>query len=164
MPLNKPWLLQYLSLFFLFFSELITTNFCANSVHMLFIQCGYGIGSLFINTIAGWRYMFGVSIPLAVIMGIGMYMLPESPRWLLLCVMKGKGNFQDLKQSAIRNLCCLRGQRVGYSAPALVDEMLNELSFVGEEEEASLAELFRGKGLRALTIGAGIVLFQQVAQ
>ncbi|KAL5837037.1 hypothetical protein ACOSQ3_014206 [Xanthoceras sorbifolium] len=123
---------------------------------------GYGIGSLLVDTVAGWRYMYGASSPLAVIMGIGMWWLPASPRWLLLCAIKGKGNLQELKETAIYCLCRLRGQIIGDSAPEQVDEMLNELSFLGEEKEANLGDMFRGKCLKALIIGAGLVLFQQI--
>ncbi|XLR50826.1 hypothetical protein HN51_001538 [Arachis hypogaea] len=50
-------------------------------------NAGYGIGSLLVDAVAGWRYMYGVSSPLAVIMGIKMCWLPTSPRWLLLCAI-----------------------------------------------------------------------------
>lgn len=106
--------------------------------------------------------MYGASIPMAVIMGIGMWWLPESPRWILLRAIQGKGNMNDLKTTTIRCLCRLRGTVIGDSAPALVDEMLAELSFVGEEKEATLGEMFHGKCKKALVIGAGLVFFQQV--
>ncbi|XP_059667391.1 D-xylose-proton symporter-like 2 [Cornus florida] len=123
---------------------------------------GYTVGSLLVDTVAGWRYMYGASSPIAVIMGIGMWWLPESPRWLLLCAIQGKGNMQDLRETAIVCLCRLRGEAIGDSAPEQVDEMLTEISYIGEEEEATLGEMFRGKCLKALIIGAGLVLFQQI--
>ncbi|XWS57354.1 hypothetical protein CRYUN_Cryun09bG0167300 [Craigia yunnanensis] len=129
---------------------------------VLGMVAGYGIGSLLVETVAGWRYMFGASIPLAVIMGIGMWWLPASPRWLLLCAIQGKGNMQDLREAAICCLCLLRGQSIGESASEQVDEILTELSYVGEEKEATLGEMFHGKCLKALIIGAGLVLFQQI--
>ncbi|XP_031248587.1 D-xylose-proton symporter-like 2 [Pistacia vera] len=123
---------------------------------------GYGIGSLLVDTVSGWRYMYGASAPLAVIMGIGMWWLPASPRWLLLCAIKRKENMQDLRERAIYSLYRLRGQAIGDSAPQQVDEILVELSYLQEEKEATLGELFQGKCLKALTIGAGLVLFQQI--
>ncbi|QHN77044.1 D-xylose-proton symporter-like [Arachis hypogaea] len=77
---------------------------------------GYGIGSLLVDTVAGWRYMYGVSSPLAVIMGIGMCWLPASPRWLILCAIQGKGDGENLKSTAIHCLSRLRGQAVEDSA------------------------------------------------
>lgn len=126
------------------------------------MQAGYGIGSLLVETLAGWRYMYGASTILALIMGIGMWWLPPSPRWLLLCAIQGKGDMQDIKERATGCLCRLRGEAIGDTAPMQVDEILAELAFIGEEKKASFAEIFRGKCLKALTIGAGLVLFQQV--
>ncbi|XP_059669408.1 D-xylose-proton symporter-like 2, partial [Cornus florida] len=123
---------------------------------------GYTVGSLLVDTVCGWHYMYGASSALAVIMGIGMWWLPASPRWLLLRAIQGKGSMQDLRETAICSLCWLRGEAIGDSAPELVDEMLAELSYIGEEEEATLGEIFRGKCLKALIIGAGLVLFQQI--
>ncbi|KAK4572301.1 hypothetical protein RGQ29_030651 [Quercus rubra] len=123
---------------------------------------GYGIGSLLVDTVAGWRYMYGASTPLAVIMGIGMWWLPASPRWLLLRAIQGKGNMQELRETAIGCLYRLRGPAFGDSASEQVDEILTELAYVGDEKEATLSEMFKGKCLKALTIGAGLVLFQQI--
>ncbi|KAL4286712.1 hypothetical protein AHAS_Ahas19G0113600 [Arachis hypogaea] len=60
--------------------------------------------------------MYGVSSPLAVIMGIGMCWLPASPRWLILCAIQGKGDGENLKSTAIHCLSRLRGQAVEDSA------------------------------------------------
>lgn len=107
--------------------------------------------------------MYGAIIPVAVIMGIGMWWLPASPRWLLLCAIQGKGDMQDLRETAVCCLCQLRGQAVDHNTASYqVDEILAELAYLREEQEPSLGELFRGKCLKALTIGSGLVLFQQV--
>ncbi|CAI9767780.1 unnamed protein product [Fraxinus pennsylvanica] len=136
------------------------------SLKEVFIVLGmlvsYIVGSLLVETVAGWRYMYGVSIPLSLIMGIGMWWLPESPRWILLRAIQGKGNEQGLRENAITCLCRLRGQSISDSAPKQVDEILSELSHLREEQEATIAEMFQGKCLKALIIGAGIVLFQQI--
>ncbi|XP_028764625.1 D-xylose-proton symporter-like 2 [Neltuma alba] len=129
---------------------------------VLGMVAGYGVGSLLVDTVAGWRYMFGISSPLAIIMGIGMWCLPSSPRWILLRCIQGKGNAQSLKDTAISCLCQLRGPAIGDSALQQVDEILAELSCLGEEKEVTIGEMFRGKYLKALTIGVGLVLFQQI--
>lgn len=120
------------------------------------------MGSLVVEAEGGWRYMYGVSAPVALAMAVGMWCLVESPRWLLLCAIQGKGDMEALKQDATRCLCQLRGPSSAHKAPAQVDEMLDELSFAGEEKEATIAELFRGKCRKALVIGGGLVLFQQI--
>lgn len=134
----------------------------ANTDFFVLLQIGYTVGSLLVNTVSGWRFIYGVSCPLTLIMGIGMWWLPASPRWLLLCAIQGKGEMQKLKEDAICCLCRLRGPASGDFAPAQVDEILNELSSLEETKEASFREMFQGKCLKALTIGAGLVLFQQV--
>ncbi|CAN8256044.1 unnamed protein product [Cochlearia groenlandica] len=123
---------------------------------------GYGIGSLAVNVLSGWRYMYATSIPLAVIMGIGMWWLPASPRWLLLRVIQGKGNVENQREAAIKSLCRLRGPAFADSASEQVNEILAELAFVGEDREATFGELFQGKCKKALIIGGGLVLFQQI--
>eukprot|EP00268_Persea_americana_P002492 TRINITY_DN10751_c0_g1_i1.p1 TRINITY_DN10751_c0_g1~~TRINITY_DN10751_c0_g1_i1.p1 ORF type:complete len:506 (-),score=94.63 TRINITY_DN10751_c0_g1_i1:392-1909(-) len=123
---------------------------------------GYSASSLYIDLVSGWRYMYGTSAPLALIMGIGMWWLPPSPRWLLLCAIQGKGNLQDVRQYAICCLCQLRGRSVDDSAAEQINEILIELSYAEEEKEASIWEVFQGKCLKALIIGAGLVFFQQV--
>jgi MFS family permease len=123
---------------------------------------GYGIGSLTVNVHSGWRYMYATSVPLAVIMGIGMWWLPASPRWLLLRVIQGKGNVENQREAAIKSLCCLRGPAFVDSAAEQVNEILAELTFVGEDKEVTFGELFQGKCLKALIIGGGLVLFQQI--
>lgn len=123
---------------------------------------GYIAGSLLVDIVAGWRYMFGIGAPLSLIMGFGMWWLPASPRWILLRVVQGKGDPQVLRKTAIDCLCQLRGEAIGESAPQKVDEILSELSHLRDEQEASLAEIFQGKCLKALIVGGGLVFFQQV--
>ncbi|KAE9464669.1 hypothetical protein C3L33_03462, partial [Rhododendron williamsianum] len=101
---------------------------------VLGMVAGYTLGSLLVDTVSGWRYMYGASTPIAI----------------------------DLRETAICCLCRLRGEAIGDSAPEQVEEMLGELSYVGEEKEAGLAEMFQGKCLKALIIGGGLVLFQQI--
>ncbi|XP_021725807.1 D-xylose-proton symporter-like 2 [Chenopodium quinoa] len=123
---------------------------------------GYLIGSLLVDVIAGWRYMYGLSSPISVIMEIGMWWLPDSPRWLLFCAIQGKGNMQDLKENAIHCMCRLRGPAVSATAAQQVDDIMDELSLSGELNDISTIEMFRGKYLKALFIGCGLVLFQQI--
>ncbi|KAL0675612.1 hypothetical protein Bca4012_003593 [Brassica carinata] len=124
---------------------------------------GYGIGSLWVTVISGWRYMYATVIPVPIIMAIGMCWLPASPRWLLLRSLQGKGDAESLQDEAIKSLSRLRGSVVVDSAAEQVDEILAELSSVGEDKEATICELFQGKCLKALTIAGGLVLFQQTA-
>lgn len=106
--------------------------------------------------------MYATSAPLCLIMGLGMWWLPPSPRWLLLCAIQGKGSILDTKEFAVRCLCRLRGQALDDSISVQVDAILAELSYAGQEKAATLSEIFQGKCLKALIIGCGLVFFQQV--
>ncbi|KAL5724678.1 Vacuolar glucose transporter 1 [Ranunculus cassubicifolius] len=123
---------------------------------------GYAVGSLEINIVSGWRYMYATSVPIALIMGVGMWWLPPSPRWLLLSAVQGKRDLHITREIAIDCLCRLRGKAIGNSAPEQVDEILADLSYSDEGKAASLSEVFQGKCLKALIIGGGLVLFQQI--
>ncbi|KAK1436077.1 hypothetical protein QVD17_01852 [Tagetes erecta] len=124
---------------------------------------GYVVGSVLVDISSGWRYMYAASIPFAVVMGIGIWWLPASPRWILLRAIQGKGDMQELREYAIYCLRRLRGENIdNNSATQEVEDILAELSYISEESEATLGEMFQGKSLKALTIGAGLVLFQQI--
>ncbi|OAA54593.1 Sugar/inositol transporter [Niveomyces insectorum RCEF 264] len=44
---------------------------------------GYAVGAMFTSVKGGWRYMLGSSVVFSTIMMVGMFFLPESPRYLL---------------------------------------------------------------------------------
>eukprot|EP01018_Ginkgo_biloba_P028636 Gb_26716 [translate_table: standard] len=126
---------------------------------------GYVVSNLAVDVVGGWRYMYGVSTPIAVIMGIGMWWLPPSPRWILLRVVQVKGNVEELKEKAVSSLNRLRGRPAGDKASyGQIEENLRSLQYVyqDEEKQASIWEVFQGSSLKALIIGAGLVFFQQV--
>ncbi len=47
------------------------------------ILVSYGVDRAFANVDNGWRYMFMLGVVPALILGIGMIFVPESPRWLM---------------------------------------------------------------------------------
>jgi MFS family permease len=64
-----------------------------------------------IGEVGGWRWMYGLSAPAAVVMAAGMLWLPESPRWLLLRAVDEKGDPSQLKAEARTCIKRLRGRR-----------------------------------------------------
>lgn len=129
------------------------------------MQVGYFVGSFQINAVGGWRFMYGFSVPLAMLMGLGMWTLPPSPRWLLLKAVQGKGSFQDLKEKAISSLSKLRGRPPGdKESERQIEETLVSLksAYEDQESEGNFLEVFQGPNLKAFIIGGGLVLFQQV--
>lgn len=109
--------------------------------------------------------MYGCSAPIALLMGIGMWSLPPSPRWLLLRAVQGKGYLQEYKEKAILALSKLRGRAPGDEASEkqIEDNLLSVKStYVEQESEGNILEVFQGPSLKAFIIAGGLVLFQQV--
>lgn len=130
-----------------------------------FWQLGYFVGSFQIGVVGGWRYMYGVGAPVALVMGLGMWSLPPSPRWLLLRAVQGKGPLQDYKEKAVAALSRLRGRPAGdkVSERQIEDTLVPLKSANADEEpEGSFLEVFQGPSLKAFIIAGGLVLFQQV--
>lgn len=77
----------------IYISECVPPDLRGNlvSIYQLMIAfgevVGYAVGAIFFNVPGSWRYMLGSSIVFSTILWVGMYFLPESPRWL---VSKGK--------------------------------------------------------------------------
>lgn len=93
-----------------------------------------------------WRAMFGVGIIPAIILGIGVLLIPESPRWLML-----KGNHHK----AHKNLHKLRGH-------SQIEDELSAIKHSAENTINSFKILF-SKSLRApIAITACIFIFQQL--
>jgi sugar porter (SP) family MFS transporter len=123
------------------------------SLNQLMITIGillsYIVGVIF-TPIEGWRYMFGVALIPALVLGIGMFMLPESPRWL----------FEHGQIAKARTV--LSRSR----SPEEVDREFQEMEEIKELEEeqarVSYKELLAPYVRPALIIGIGLAIFQQV--
>lgn len=125
------------------------------------LQLGYLIGSIEIENVGGWRVMYGSASPIALVMGIGMWWLPPSPRWLLLSAVQGKGDVEQLKEQAALSIRrCGSSQASDQAVQKQVDETLSSL----DGDEVTFTELFQGVNLKALKVGAGLVFFQQASQ
>jgi sugar porter (SP) family MFS transporter len=123
------------------------------SLNQLMITIGillsYIVGVIF-APIEGWRYMFGVALIPALVLGIGMFLLPESPRWL----------FEHGQLDKARAV-------LGRSrSPEEVDLELREMDEIKrlEQEQArvSYRELLAPFVRPALVIGIGLAIFQQI--
>lgn len=95
-----------------------------------------------------WRWMFGVGLVPAVILLVGMYFLPETPRWLI-----GKGRLEE-GERVLRNI----------EDPALVELVLSDLRQDRQREVSNpsrAADVFKPWLRTALIITVGIFFFQQ---
>eukprot|EP00262_Sarcandra_glabra_P011265 TRINITY_DN2707_c0_g1_i3.p1 TRINITY_DN2707_c0_g1~~TRINITY_DN2707_c0_g1_i3.p1 ORF type:complete len:425 (-),score=54.85 TRINITY_DN2707_c0_g1_i3:350-1624(-) len=132
---------------------------------VLGILLGYLVGSVNINAVGGWRYMYGLSAPIAILMGLGMLSLPPSPRWLLLRAVQGKGPMQEYKERAIYAMSKLRGRPAGdrVSQEQIEDTLISlKSAYTDQEPEGSFWEVFEGASFKAFIIAGGLVLFQQI--
>ncbi|KAL1288403.1 SLC2A12 [Ovibos moschatus] len=103
----------------------------------------------FANISHGWKYMFGLVIPLGVLQAIAMYFLPPSPRFL---VMKGH------EEAASKVLGKLR------AILDTTDELTVIKSSLKDEYQYSFWDLFRSKdNMRTrIMIGLTLVFFVQI--
>lgn len=94
-----------------------------------------------------WRWMFYVGVFPAVILFVGMFLVPETPRWLI-----GKGREEE-------------GRKVlkKVEEPELVEEAIQKIKddIARESESAGYREVFRPWLRTALFIAVGIMFFQQ---
>jgi len=100
------------------------------------------------NESTGWRWMFGVTAIPSLLFLIGMFFVPESPRWL---VKKGR------QEKAGRVLARIGGEAYG---KGLLQSIESTLAAEGETK-ANLLSLFEGRMLRILMLGIGLAVFQQ---
>ncbi|XP_021562901.1 solute carrier family 2, facilitated glucose transporter member 12, partial [Carlito syrichta] len=103
----------------------------------------------FANVSQGWKYMFGLVIPLGILQAIAMYFLPPSPRFL---VMKGQ------EEAASQVLGRLR------AISDISEELTLIKSSLKDECQYSFWDLFRSKdNMRTrIMIGLTLVFFVQV--
>lgn len=110
------------------------------------IMCSYFINYLFTNTEASWRLMFGIGLIPAILLGIGMFFLPESPRWLAK---------QKRSAEARATLEYLRQTKN-------VDAELAEIENSLHTQQASLKEIFTPMIRPVLFLGIMLGFLQQV--
>jgi len=100
------------------------------------------------NNPFSWRWMFYVGFIPAIILLVGMFFVPETPRWLI-----GKGREEE-------------GRKVleKVEDPELVEESVQKIKadIARESESASYREVFKPWLRTALFIAVGIMFFQQL--
>jgi sugar porter (SP) family MFS transporter len=98
--------------------------------------------------IEGWRWMFGLALVPAAVFLIGMFYLPESPRWL------AKRGYRDRARAI---LCRIRDS-------SDVDAELEEIeqTLAKSDEHGNWRDLLNPSLRPALAVGIGLAIFQQV--
>ncbi len=94
----------------------------------------------------GWRWMLGLAAIPGVILFIAMLILPETPRWLLS---------RNRKEDAIKVLKRIHD-------PSVIDKQIQEIEDSLSIQEGGMKELLRPGVRKALWIGLGLAVFQQI--
>lgn len=108
------------------------------------------LGNMFGRVSHIWRYMIGFGMIPAVLLFIGMFFVPESPRWLVM-----KGRVQD----AFKSLSTLRAKPE--SCKTEINQIQNALDQEQEIKQATLKDLATPWVRRLVFIGIGLGVMQQ---
>ncbi|KAL3516162.1 hypothetical protein ACH5RR_023064 [Cinchona calisaya] len=120
------------------------------SLNQLFIVIGLS-SSYVIGAFAGWRTLALCGLAPCVLQFLGLFLIPESPRWL---AMSGQ---EEAFEAALRKL---RGPHVDISIEAgIVKENVATLQL---HPKVTLRNLFDKANIRAVVIAVGLMAFQQV--
>jgi sugar porter (SP) family MFS transporter len=111
------------------------------------ILAAYVVDYLFAET-QSWRWMLGLAVVPGGVLALGMWFLPETPRWLAE---------RGLKDAARSVLARIRGT-------ADIEPELAEIesTLAHAHERGRFSDLFRPEVRPALVIGVGLAIFQQV--
>ena len=95
---------------------------------------------------SNWRMMIFIGIIPAIVLLLGMFSMPCSPRWLV-----SKGRMKSAKDVLQKVRCCTE-----------INVELSEIERSLEKPKSSLKTLFAKKRRRVLTIGIGLGILQQI--
>lgn len=95
----------------------------------------------------GWRWMLGLAVVPSIILGIGMYLMPSSPRWLY-----SKGRI-DKARSVLERIRMTKN---------VSEEMKEIRASLVCEQECKWSEILDPVVRPALIIGIGLAAFQQL--
>lgn len=140
------------------------------------IVLGYGAGALFgQDESTGWRHIYESVLPLEALMLIGSFIVPESARWLALrgrtneavtALQATQGLSSSEAESKVQEMVQMTMSQANKVNIAAAAEGQEAEAFVEEEETlaSKFTEIFQSPYNRqALTIGVGLVLFQQLS-
>ena len=135
----------------LYLSEIAPTEIrgAISSLNQLMITVGillaFIVNALLANSEA-WRWMLGLAVVPSVVLLIGMYFMPETPRWLV-----SRGRDEDAR-------AVLRQSRTEEET----EQEIQDIKEVERQEEGGLKELLAPWVRPALIVAIGLAVFQQI--
>jgi MFS transporter, SP family, galactose:H+ symporter len=111
------------------------------------ILVAYLVGLAF-NASEGWRWMLGLGCVPALALAVGMWRMPQSPRWL---VMTGDDFAARATLAKIR-----------VNDPDTIDMEIEEIKESLDEKPGGWGELLKPAVKAALVVGVGLAILQQV--
>jgi SP family sugar porter-like MFS transporter len=119
------------------------------TLNQLMIVCGAS-NAFLLGTVTTWRTLALTGIVPCIVLLAGLFFVPESPRWL------AKVGREKQFLSALQ---MLRGKEADVSAEAA--EIQVYIENLHSLPSARLLDLFQSKYIRSITIGVGLMVFQQ---
>ena len=117
-----------------------------NQLNIVFgILFAYIVNALLASS-GSWRWMLGLAVIPSLVLLIGMFFLPETPRWLVS---------QDRDEDARDVLRRSRDEET-------VEKEIQDIREVEEQEEGGLRELTASWVRPALIVAIGLAVFQQI--
>ncbi|CDP03586.1 unnamed protein product [Coffea canephora] len=120
------------------------------TINQFMIVAGVSV-SFIIGTLLAWRTLALVGLLPCAVLLLGLFMIPESPRWL------AKGGRRREFEVALQKL---RGSKADISEEAV--EIQDYIETLERLPKAKIVDLFQRRYLRSVTIGVGLMVVQQL--
>lgn len=135
----------------LYLSEIAPTEIrgAISSLNQLMITVGILLAFIVNALLAdsgAWRWMLGLAVIPSLVLFVGMYFMPETPRWL---VSRGREN--DARDVLMRS-----------RSEEEAENEIRDIKEVEREEEGGLQELLAPWVRPALIVAIGLAVFQQI--
>ncbi|PIN03741.1 putative transporter (major facilitator superfamily) [Handroanthus impetiginosus] len=119
------------------------------TLNQLMIVCGSSVAYV-LGTVVTWRTLALTGVLPCVLLLVGLFFVPESPRWL------AKVGLSKQFELALRKL---RGKNADVSQEAA--EILASIDSLQDLPKVRMIDLFDAKYLRPVIVGVGLMVFQQ---